>query len=93
MIRRMVRDRISDDYIASAITEVSQHLGQMVRDKGDAAFVSSHEILGKLAEEFQEYMEAVRQNNYNTIRKELIDIGVIVLFGLAGLNEGLTECK
>lgn len=54
---------------------------------GAGAFASSHEIYGVIAEEFnKELLDALHANDDIQFRKELIDIAVGAIFGIASLD-------
>jgi hypothetical protein len=48
--------------------------------KGRGAFISSHEALGVITEEYLELVMAVRENNTKHIREELMDLAVAAIF-------------
>ena len=57
-----------------------------LEEKGKHIFVSSHEILGTLTEEYSEFKIAVQSNDIEEIEKELKDVLVIALHGLASIR-------
>lgn len=58
-------------------------MNERLKEKGDHTMASSHEIWGIIAEELDEFKEEVRANSPDGQYRELIDLGVAVLFGLA----------
>ena len=65
---------------------VAAHCGEMLlsrmEKKGDGHFVSSHETLGVICEEYEELKEAVRANYPKAVCEELLDLAVAALFGI-----------
>jgi len=76
------RPEFSDLSIENAINSVKTWIKMRLQQKGRGVFVSSHEILGILTEEFQELKEAVRSNVYDKIQVELLDIAVGCILGI-----------
>jgi NTP pyrophosphatase (non-canonical NTP hydrolase) len=54
--------------------------------KGSGAFVGPHEILGIVAEEYDELLEAVRSDNQGEIYYELLDIAVAAVIGMCSMT-------
>ncbi len=50
---------------------------------GTTSYASTHELLGSMVEEQKEFLDAVHANDAPGVVNELIDIGVVVMFGLA----------
>ena len=57
-----------------------------LREKGPGICVSIHEVRGIVDEEVEELHEEVRANNQIGVHKELIDIAVACLLGIASLE-------
>ena len=55
--------------------------------KGRGSFISTHEILGVVTEEYFELVEAIKTNDTREIRLELLDVIVSSLFGLACIEQ------
>ena len=75
-------------YPLNIINEIDQFWYDKIRSKGVGIFDSSHEILGKLFEEFHEFGDAVHDNNLIAQRAELLDIIVIAAHGIASIDSG-----
>ena len=59
------------------------------KQKGYGILISSHEVLGILTEEMTEFTEAVHLNQSQIDKiKELEDIAVAALFGIASIRSG-----
>jgi len=81
------RPRITKIPRDNAIEELADKLESRMKEKGSQAFVSSHEILGIITEEFDELKDAVRLNIHSDVKKELMDIAVGAIFGIACIDE------
>ena len=78
-ITKLARDKV--------IEEIANKLESRMIEKGDQAFVSSHEVLGIVTEEFDELKDAVHSNVQPAVRRELMDIAVGAIFGIACIDE------
>lgn len=85
----MKRDSINATYIEQAVEETNAALCKQLIQKGDGAFVSTHEALGIIAEEYDELKDAVRSNNIEDVKKELLDIIVAAQFTVVCINQGV----
>ncbi len=80
----MIRDRITVEELLRAIDEVNNAVDRRLNEKGWGAFAGPHETFGVIAEEFnKELLEEVQANSVVGFRKELIDIAVACIIGLA----------
>ena len=70
----------------AATEDVTRELDRRISEKGPGAFVSRHEILGIVGEEYSELVEAVHRAADNDVRRELLDIAVACIFGVASLD-------
>lgn len=77
------REQITQEKIEMALKIVEETLKYRLDEKGYGTFCSSHEVLGVLTEEFYELVEAVKSNDIMKVEKELIDVAVGALFGIA----------
>jgi len=83
------RQRIPDFHWKAAVRECEDKLMYRVGQKGPGTLVSSHEILGIITEEYQEYIEEVTMNSPEEAKvQELLDIAVAALFGVASFRAG-----
>lgn len=80
------RPRITKKENEGTIEMVETALSMRLREKGCGAWVSSHEILGVLTEEYQEVTDAVHSGTVLEIRHELIDIAVACVFGISCID-------
>lgn len=84
--QRTIRVNILNDSHKRAIDLVKKKLKEQLKEKGVGAFVGSHEVLGVLSEEFDEFKEAVHKNEKGWQHSELIDIAVVALLGLMSME-------
>lgn len=80
------RPLITAEEVNRGITALSVKLAKRLNEKGAGAFVSRHEILGTIAEEYDELIEAVRAGSLDDVARELLDIGVGSVFGFSCIN-------
>lgn len=86
-INNMERPTVSKDSLLKAIETVTTKLGYRLETKGDGAYVSNHESLGIITEEYLELVDAVRSNDIIEIGNELHDVAVGCVFAIASLYE------
>ncbi len=80
----MIRDRITAEELYRAISEVDNAVDRRLNEKGWGAFAGPHETFGVIAEEFnKELLDELQANSVVGFRKELIDITVACIIGLA----------
>jgi NTP pyrophosphatase (non-canonical NTP hydrolase) len=81
----MERPKVSDDALLKAIEAATVALGQKIEKHGTGAYISSHESLGIITEEYFELMDAVKQNDPIETGNELMDVAVGCIFALASM--------
>ena len=86
-----MRTQINNDQVNWGIDDLIKKLYQRLEQKGWGTFSSSHEILGVIAEEYKELIDAVHENNLDNVKKELLDIAVGSLFGYICVEEKTVE--
>ena len=77
------RPAITAEVLEDVFGDLGFHVGKRLNQHGDGAFVTEHETLGAIAEEYHELIEAVRGNNPEHVGMELTDIAVCAIVGLA----------
>lgn len=80
------RKQISMKSVRDSLNAIGEKTEMRLKQKGHGAFVSSHEILGIIAEEYYELLDAVKKNDMKEIKEEILDIAVACHFALACLN-------
>jgi hypothetical protein len=87
------RIEVSNDTIKTALDRITKKLNQRLQIKGQYGYMSRHETLGIITEEFWELVQAVQGNKSDEYESELIDVAVGCLFGLASRLEQLKAEK
>ena len=89
----MERPQVSDSVLLQAIESVTVNTGKRIENKGRGAFLSNHEMLGIIAEEYHELIEAVRQNDPVEVANELTDVAIACVFSIASMLEREAQIK
>lgn len=82
----MNRINITKAAVDRGVEEIHEKTLYRLNQKGWQTLSSTHEILGVIAEEYQELIEAVKEGDHEKIKQELLDIGVACGFGAACIN-------
>lgn len=64
-----------------------------LKQKGPGLFIDRHQIYGVIAEEVNELLDAIHNNDLENMEEELIDVVVAALWGLASLVELTKDTK
>ena len=75
------------DTLFSAQTAVDKKIKARLDQKGSGLFVDKHQIYGIVAEELKELMDALHGNDIEGMKRELVDIAVAAIFGIASIEE------
>lgn len=81
-----MRKQITKDDINQAIDVVIKKMFERLDEKGYGALRSRHEILGVVAEEFYELINAVTYDGLTRVSDELLDIAVACILGIACID-------
>lgn len=81
-----MRAIVETKHIIPALDAIETMLYQRLAKHGPGAFVSDHEALGVLVEEYDELIDAIRANDPAYVRNEWLDVAVVALFALAGME-------
>jgi len=86
----VAKDRIGihETFLNDAIVQIQQHLAYTLNIKGSGSFVSTHELLGVITEEYYELIEAAHRGNVTNVHGELLDIAAACIFGVACIERG-----
>jgi len=80
------RNQLSNLELSRALREVDHKLDFRLREKGSGTYAGPHECYGIIAEEFnKELLEALHENDPKKFRKELLDIAVACVIGMASM--------
>ncbi len=82
-----MRQQISKEAQKWAMERVRLAMERRLKEKGEGTFASSHEVLGIIAEEYDELIDAVRANDMTKVDKELEDIAVACVFAMSCIEE------
>lgn len=81
----IIRLPVSELYREEAWRRVMENLDERLRQHGDASYAGPHEALGTIAEEYDEFLDAVRSNDAERVMEEAADIAVGALWTIASL--------
>ena len=82
----MKRNNITEPAIKKSTEETYNKIIYRLNQKGWHSLSSTHEILGVVAEEYQELIEAIKEGDKEKIKQELLDISVACNFGMACID-------
>ena len=86
------RKQLDTECLKNAVTHINSHMWQRLEQKGMGCFTSSHEILGVITEEYEEYIETVHDNAPDHVKiAELTDIATACAIGIASIKSGGTD--
>ena len=80
------RQQITKQQVGEAIALVRYHLFRRLEQKGFGTWLSRHEILGFLTEEYHEAVESIHSKPIDEVRAELVDIAVGCVFSVACID-------
>lgn len=80
------RVEISEEQVTFAFDQTKQEMKIRLLQKGRGTFASSHEAAHVITEEYDEMKDAVRSNDPQQFKKELIDIAVGAIFAVACID-------
>ncbi len=75
--------------LEGALQQVAEKFDFRIKQKGNGSLASSHEILGIIEDEVQEYRDEVHAKaSADKKVEELKDIAVAAIFGIASIQSG-----
>ncbi len=83
----MNRPPVSQESLLKAMETVAERMGLKLEKHGNGAYVSHHEMLGIITEEYLELSTAIHDNDVIEVGNELHDIAVSAIFSIASLYE------
>lgn len=84
-----IRHQITPEHFEAALDSVSRKLAYRIEKKGSGSMASSHEILGIIVDEVEEYRDEVHSKSFSALKvEELKDIAVAAIFGIASIQSG-----
>jgi len=93
-LEKQLRDDFSPEgLIEKVLIQLGKRIKYLISEgqKGGRHFANPHETLGKLAEEYQELLEAIHKNNSSETVAELYDIAIISVWGIISANKEKIE--
>ena len=81
------RVEVEPEQILSANAPILEWLARRLYKKGRKGYIGPHETLGVIEEEYDELKEAVRSDDLEQVIRELTDVAVGCLFGIASLRQ------
>lgn len=81
-----MRKQITVEQCKEAIQTLEIQLARRLNERGFGTLSSRHEIQGVLTEEYHEAVDGLRTNDVEEYRKELLDIAVACVFGVACID-------
>lgn len=85
------RPKISYNTLRRVEDEIDQKLNERMVEKGNGAWLSRHEILGIMEEEYTETVDAVHGGTLEELKEELKDIAVGAIFAIACIEQGTLD--
>jgi hypothetical protein len=83
----MERPQLSDEVLLKTIEAMTVAMGRKIERHGRGAYMSNHEALGIITEEYHELIDAVQSNDPVEVANETMDVAVGCLFALASQIE------
>lgn len=84
----MERKQLSDKALLHVLEVLTINVGKRLEKHGRGAFLSQHEALGVLTEEFWEVTDAVRGTDLAVIAEEYFDVAVTCVVAVASMVAG-----
>jgi len=81
------REKVTSRALDQAKLQILDKLGHILHKRGVGTYASRHEIAGLIAEEYHELLEALKNNDMEEFKQELLDIAVACLFGIACIDD------
>jgi len=82
----MKRPQAEPKNVVDVLSLIKSGLMSRRANKGDHIFLSTHECMGVIQEEWDELKEAIHLNDKHKIQSELIDLIVAALWSLVSLR-------
>lgn len=81
-----IRKQATSKDVREVVEIILNRILEIFEKKGYGTFVSSHECLGIITEEYHELVEAVRRENNDMILMELGDVAISAIFSIVSLR-------
>lgn len=87
----MSRTELTADDINIAIGKLQKEVARRLNEKGKESFASRHEILGVIAEEYHELIDAVTSKPSSDVEDELFDLAAGAVISVACIMAGKVD--
>ena len=77
----------TENALIHASEVVKKKMLSRLDEKGSGLFVDKHQIYGTVAEEMKELIDALHANDIEGMKRELRDIAVAAIWGIASIEE------
>jgi len=84
----MERDQLTKKQINEGVEAFLDKFHAIRKKKGVGAWVTTHEALGFVTEEYHELSDAVRSNRLNDVEAELMDVAICSLWAIVSIRAG-----
>jgi NTP pyrophosphatase (non-canonical NTP hydrolase) len=91
--KQLQRPQVSTENLLKASEIIMTQIGKRLDQHGRGAYVSSHETLGFMQEEYKELVYAVQSNDDDAVSSELEDVAVVAIFGIASMLQAIQDNK
>ncbi len=92
MDNEVVLPEVAEDNVLHVINEIKLRMSNEYKKKSRSRFYSEYEVLGKLAEEQHEFLEAIHQRKTLEEKQgELYDIAIVAIHALASYEVGMKQ--
>lgn len=82
-VEEIQRPNFEQPTILAWLKHVRATVSERLKQHGPSIYASPHETLGIITEEYHELIDAVQLNDRGALTRELIDIAVAAILGLA----------
>jgi len=86
-----LRKAVTEKALSDSFEILNNLMMRRLNQKGRGTFASRHEILGAVEEERSELVAAVCADNLGCVERELADIAIACIFGIASIRNGTVE--
>ena len=80
------RNKLTDKEITKSVKLVKEKIEMRLLQKHRGSYIGNHETYGILAEENKELLDALQANDNEWFFRELIDVAVGAILGMASIN-------
>ena len=89
--QKQLRPPVQWAKIPKLCSDLCHDVARRLDEHGSGIYAGNHEILGSMSEEWDEFKEAVHDNDSDKAMKELMDMNVVGIFGIASIQQRLED--